>query len=230
MDSAARYRYKPGSFSSHGRILQFLQPVPRDARILDVGTATGYFGAVLRRQGFSRVSGVEVNPAWAEEARPWYERLVVADVQSAPLPWPPGSFDVIMCADVLEHVSNPLAALLKLRPLLSPSGWLLASLPNVAHWSIRLSLLFGHFAYRDNGILDRDHLRFFTRQSARSLLRQASLVAARHAVTPLPASQWSQGSGWAWPGLAWERVEYLLARLRPTVFGYQFVFFCQGAA
>ncbi len=229
MAPAARYRYKPGGVSSHDRILRFLQSFPRTARILDVGTATGYLGAALQRRGFAHVSGIEVNPAWAEEARPFYERLVVSDVQSAALAWSPSAFDVVICADVLEHMSEPLAALLKLRPLLSPSGWLVASLPNVAHWSVRLSLLCGRFAYRENGILDRDHLRFFTLDSARGLLQRAGLAVARYAVTPLPFGRWGPGSLKAGLGQALERADHVFARLRPPFFGYQFVFFCRSA-
>jgi hypothetical protein len=88
---------------------------------------------------------------------------------------------VIVAADVLEHLKDPLATLRSLRPYLDPDGYFVISVPNVAHGSVRMALLTGHFDYREIGLLDSTHLRFFTRESFECLLDEAELgLAALH--------------------------------------------------
>ena len=89
--------------------------------------------------------------------------MLVGDVETMELPLEPGSFDVVLCGDVIEHLRDPVAALARLRPLLRPGGRLVLSTPNVANWAIRLSLLAGRWRYTDRGILDRSHTHLFTR-------------------------------------------------------------------
>ena len=227
-ESSVPYRQKPGGLNSHGRILRFLDQLPRDVSILDLGIATGYLGQTLRRLGFQSVHGIEANAEWAAHARPFYESVAVCDLERDPLPWDRGAFEVIICADVLEHLREPQAALQKLKSLLAPRGWLIVSLPNIAHWTIRLSLLLGRFRYTANGILDAGHLRFFTRATARTLLQEAGLTIRQEAATPLPIAHWcTNGSLWSPLWRAVERVDWGLGCLRPTLFAYQFVFITQ---
>jgi SAM-dependent methyltransferase len=227
--TGAGYAMKSGALSSHGRILRWLQERPRDSRILDVGTAEGYVGQALRRMGFADLTGVERDAALAAAARAGgaYASVIGLDLERDPLPWPEGRFDVVVCADVLEHLREPAAALRRLVPLLAEGGWLVASIPNAAHWSMRAGLLFGRFDYADSGLLDRDHVRFFTRRSAAALLRAAGLAIAREAATPLPIAHWCTGSAadWVWRGV--ERLDWTLAGLRPSLCAYQFLFLTQ---
>lgn len=221
------YAFKPGPRSSHGCLLQFLKTLPRNVQILDVGAAEGYFGAALRREGFTSLYGVEKNTALAAQAEAHYKRLSQCDLEADPLPYPEASFDVIICADILEHLNDPGRALVKLAGLMAPSGWMLVSLPNVAHWSVRLSLLAGRFEYAANGLLDETHLRFYTLASARHLIASASLKIRRQEATPLPIARWYQDSQWAFPLRLAEWMDWRLARLRPQLFAYQNVFFVQ---
>ncbi len=224
------YRLKPGSFSSHGRILHFLRGVPRAVRILDVGASTGYLGAALKQSGFQRVCGIERDVACADEARPFYETMAVCDIEQGSPPWGDASFDVVICADVLEHVSEPWQVLRRLSRLVVPDGWVVISLPNIAHWSARLSLLFGRFHYTNSGLMDRGHLRFFTRRTARTLLTESGLSLCKETVTPLPIAHWCQGSVWA---PFWRMVEFLdccLAQFWPALCAYQFVFMSRPSA
>ena len=149
--------------------------------------------------------------------------MVHADVESAELPWPPGAFDAIICADVLEHLRDPCGALRRLRSLLAPAGWMIVSVPNVAHWSVRLRLLAGRFDYQPSGVLDEGHLRFFTRGTARQLMSQAGLTVEWEAVTPLPIAHWINGSPWSPLLRAVEYLDWTLARMRPGLFAYQLV-------
>lgn len=231
MTEPGPYHLKSGSLSSHGQILSMLDTLGPASRVLDVGTATGYLGAALRQRGFSHLAGIERHPGWAAEARAFYETLEELDIEHDEFSWPPGTFDAVVCADVLEHVREPRQILQRLLPLIKPSGWLIVSLPNVAHWSLRMSLLCGRFEYVDNGILDRDHLRFFTRTTARRMLRAAGLTLQRDIATPLPIARWCSTAPRL--SLLWrllERLDWCLGQMCPTLFAYQFVFIARVPA
>jgi hypothetical protein len=88
-------------------------------------------------------------------------------------------FDAVVLADVLEHFRDPGRVLQRLRPLLAVGGAVVASIPNVAHGSVRLALLGGEFRYRDAGLLDRTHLRFLTRETIQDLFEAAGYVLTR---------------------------------------------------
>jgi 2-polyprenyl-3-methyl-5-hydroxy-6-metoxy-1,4-benzoquinol methylase len=147
-------------------------------RVLDVGCANGYLAKVLVDRG-CEVSGVEFDQAAAEEARPLLKDLVVGDLEQLDLvaELGPDRFDVIVFGDVLEHLRDPLPVLRQARPLLAPGGYVVISIPNVAHGAVRLTLLQGKFDYRPLGLLDNTHIRFFTRQNLKALLRDAGLAA-----------------------------------------------------
>jgi len=221
------YAFKPGRFSSHGQILQFLQTIPKSKRILDLGTATGYLGKEIKQLGFRSIYGVEVNPDWARQAEPFYEAVLVQDLEHPSFPWSEGMFDVIICADVLEHLKEPAALLEQVSGLLSEQGTLLISLPNVAHWSVRWSLLLGRFQYTDAGILDRSHLRFFTQKTARQLLSEGGWVCRQQRVIPLPVARLFTHPVLAPPLQVIETVDWLLGCLHPPFFAYQFLFVVQ---
>ena len=148
--------------------------VPPGSRILEVGCATGYLGRYLMRANEARIVGVEIDPGAAKAASEWYDRVIVGSIEREEvLAQLQGPFDVILLLSVLEHLQEPGAALVHLRPLLGDDGVLLVSLPNVAHWSIRMRLLAGRFDYEEYGIMDRTHLRLFTLRTARSLLLES---------------------------------------------------------
>ena len=171
-----------------------LDEVPDGARVLDVGCATGYLAAELARRGCT-VDGIEVDSAAATQARAHCRQVVVGDlevpatrtevermVDDSARP------NIIICADVLEHLRDPWTVLAWLRTLLAPGGRAVISVPNIAHWTGRRALLRGRFDYTDYGLLDRTHLRFFTRASAAELARRAGFAvrAERLAGAPLP--------------------------------------------
>lgn len=111
----------------------------------------------------------------AAVAQDFCSRMLVGDIESPELYKQISAerFDVIAFGDVLEHLRDPEGALVKMRGLLTPEGYVVASIPNVAHRSVRLSLLFGEFNYADAGLLDRTHLRFFTRKTIELMMAEA---------------------------------------------------------
>jgi SAM-dependent methyltransferase len=133
-------------------------------------------GELLVSRGCVAV-GIEVDHEAAEAARHSgaYEFVSEVDLDDPTSSLPEGPFDVLLCADVLEHLRDPHEALVRLRSLIAPTGRLILSLPNVAHFTIRAQLLIGRFRYTERGILDETHLHLYTYQSARALVRGAGL-------------------------------------------------------
>src|SRR5688572_1384695 len=183
---ASPYRLKNDAYSSHAVILDRLG-LGRGRTLLDAGAADGFLSELLTRQGW-RVTALERDPAQAERARGRCAEVVVADLDEAAQALS-GPFDAIVYGDVLEHLSDPLATLVGINQALAADGRVIASVPNVAHLWVRLQLLGGRFDYTDRGILDRTHLRFFTRRTFVALLVQAGLSVEELAVTPVPLPQ-----------------------------------------
>src|SRR5215216_4505291 len=160
--------------TSHALIVEF---VGRGKRVLDVGCAAGDLARVLVERGCA-VTGIEIDPEAAHQAEKHCERVVVGDVEEVDLSELLGdeAFDVIVFGDTLEHLKNPLQTLDRLKPFLRSEGYVVASIPNVAHGSVRLALMQGRFQYSQLGLLDDTHLRFFTRESVEQLFEDASFL------------------------------------------------------
>lgn len=156
-------------------LAQLARWIPFGATVLELGPASGHFTRYMAETLGCTVDAVERDPAMAELARPWCRRLVLANLDTFSLQEAlcPGGYQIVVMADVLEHLRKPERLLRQLHELLSPDGQILISIPNVAYAGLVASLLSGEFAYRDEGLLDRTHLRFFTRTSIADLLGDA---------------------------------------------------------
>ena len=162
--------------SSHALIIELLG---LDKRVLDVGCATGNLAEVLAGRG-CRVTGIEIDPEAARQAEKHCERVIVGDVESLDLgaELDEAAFDVIIFGDVLEHLKDPLQTLRRFKPFLQTEGYVIASIPNIAHGSVRLALMQGRFRYRSLGLVDDTHLRFFTRETVEQLFDDAGFLIA----------------------------------------------------
>jgi len=155
------------------------------SRVLDIGAADGSVAKILKQRG-CQVWAVEMDENAARAAALVCEHVVVGDVESMDLDDAFGGmrFDAVLLLDVLEHLREPLSALKRSAKLLEPDGQIVASIPNVTHGAVRLSLLRGTFRYTETGLLDRTHLRFFDRDAVEQLFAEAGLeVADRLRVT-----------------------------------------------
>lgn len=197
-----------------------LDEVPDDARVLDVGCATGYVGERLAARG-CRLVGFERDVASAAGAAEKYERVIVGDFESpADRDRIAERFDVILMGDVLEHLVDPWDALAYSRSLLTSDGVVVASIPNVGAWPVRTAIARGSFDYADHGLMDRTHLRWFTRQTARELAHRAGFVIERERVAPIVGPP-----GWSsrMLPLATDVAKKAALRLWPGLMAQQFV-------
>lgn len=159
--------------NSHTLAFHFAVASGRPAlEVLEVGCSAGYFGESLKKLGH-RVVGVEPDTASAEKAADVLDEVYCGFVENFFDANAGRSFDVISFGDVLEHLVDPLAVLRDAKKFLKPDGRLIVSVPNVAHASVRAMLLGGKWTYSDLGILDRTHLRFFTKVDLIALLADA---------------------------------------------------------
>jgi 2-polyprenyl-3-methyl-5-hydroxy-6-metoxy-1,4-benzoquinol methylase len=177
VEAAALSRYHQDidldSDGTHARVIRL---IGGGRRVLELGPSSGHMSRVLRDRG-CKIVGIERDPEAAAAAARHCERMIVGDLDTLDIEAELGSdrFDVVVAADVLEHLRDPVTALRRLRGFLAPDGCFVMSLPNAAHADVRLALLQGHFRYQDLGLLDRTHLRFFTRESIGQLLDDAEL-------------------------------------------------------
>lgn len=161
------------------RVRREIEPLlPRQAKqVLEVGCGAGATLHWLRASGRAlHTTGIEIAPRAAEIARTRVDHLLLGPVETQLEGLAPASFDLLLCLDVLEHLVDPWRVLRALREKLKPGAMVIVSLPNVRHHQVLMPLLWrGQWRYQEAGLLDRTHLRFFGRRSARELLQQAGL-------------------------------------------------------
>jgi glycosyltransferase involved in cell wall biosynthesis/2-polyprenyl-3-methyl-5-hydroxy-6-metoxy-1,4-benzoquinol methylase len=160
--------YKGDYYRQERKEVEALIP-PNSMRILDVGCGEGVLGKRLLEKGVKEVVGIEINPDACINAGKNLSSLVIGDIEEIELDLDEGHFDCVVLADVLEHLNDPLSALKKLRKYVSDSGSIVASIPNIRYWGIINMLIEGHWKYEDYGILDKTHLRFFTKKEIEKL-------------------------------------------------------------
>ena len=182
------YNEKPDTYFAHARkeiaplLPQGAGEQGQGARVLEIGCGAGATLGWLRQSGVARETiGVEIVEAAASQARAFADKVHCLDFERQDLPAEHGEFDIILCLDVLEHMIDPWKVVDRLvSAYLKPGGTLVISLPNIQHYSAVLPLLFrGRWRYEDEGLLDRTHLRFFTRESAVALLSHPLLNPVR---------------------------------------------------
>ena len=215
------YQLKESPDSSHHVILDWLGQMP-PSRILDLGCSSGQLSSRMRALGH-HVTGVD-----AEElpyVRDRCDAFYAADLdRGLPEEITAGEpFDLVICADVLEHLRRPEDILETLRSVLVPRGTVIASVPNFGHWYSRGRTALGLFDYDQRGILDHGHVRFFTRRSFERLTRNAGLSPVRRHVTGLPLDVLT-GATQRPLTRAVKAVDRLAVALRPTLFGYQLIY------
>jgi glycosyltransferase involved in cell wall biosynthesis/ubiquinone/menaquinone biosynthesis C-methylase UbiE len=209
------YRFKEDDGSSHAVILGMTGDMP-PSRILDLGCSSGLLSEKLRARGHFLVG---VDRSEVEGVRSRTDSFFVADLERGIPPEVGSGFDVVIAGDVIEHLSHPVDALRQIYSVLRPGGQVFLSVPNFGHWYPRLRVAFGLFGYDRRGILDATHLRFFTRTSLRRLVKRAGFDILEETATGLPLGVITDSSG----AKLVRAIDDSLVRLRPTLFGYQYL-------
>lgn len=175
---------KPDDYYGNPRVDFLTWVSPRGTRALDIGCGAGAFGRTLRHMGFAYLAGIEIAPEAAARARETYDLIHEMPVEEA-VPRISETFDLIICADVLEHLVDPWSVANDLRRLAHGETVLAVSIPNIRYWRALARLAVGKgFAYETSGIFDSTHLRFFTPADAKQMLREAGWTPRRVGAPP----------------------------------------------
>ena len=179
MPDATSLDLNPSYTGLHRDLVRILPDGPR--RVLDVGCATGAMGRYLADTQGSAVWGIEYDAAMAELARASLRGVFHADLNRVSVASLTHAcdYDLVVCGDVLEHLVDPWALLARIRATLAPSGAVAACIPNMQHWSVTVRLVTGELHYEAAGLLDRTHLRWFTRATIDAMFRGAGYDVVR---------------------------------------------------
>jgi len=215
------YTFKDFEGSSHRILLDLIHRYARPGgRLVDLGAAGGELGGAVRSH-FGRTIGFEYNVDCLPTLRGAFDQVVITDLEK--LKRLPEGLDAVVVADVLEHLRDAPAILRLVRGSLAKDGRMFLSVPNIANITVRLGLLFGIFEYRDRGILDNTHLRFYTLRTIRRDVEAAGfrVLAIRGSSVPLRliigrfTPEWLLRIG--------ERVLTWVTRLWRSLFAYQII-------
>jgi 2-polyprenyl-3-methyl-5-hydroxy-6-metoxy-1,4-benzoquinol methylase len=215
------YRVHHDPRSSHQQISRLVREL-RLSPVLDVGAAQGMLGELVKDAGLT-LDGVELNPEWADLARQGgnYRNVWSGTIEAAPLP--EKEYRLVVCGDVLEHTPDPVAVLRRLRRAATDDASFIISVPNIAHVAVRMMLLFGRFPKMERGPLDKTHLQFLTKDTAKEMVEAAGLKVRRVTCTGVPLDEvWKDGRG----GLLYKastKLQHAALAVAPRLFGFQWI-------
>ena len=217
-------RYEFRSLDSDDVAMKIAGMITPQSRILDVGCGTGVISEILKLNTQADIIGVEPDAERVKKARERnltvYEGFLTDDFFKEH-----GTFDYIIFSDVLEHLENPAEIVQIAKKGLNEKGAIIVSVPNIAHWFVRIDLLFGNFNYQDCGIMDATHLRWFTRDTIRSFFKNTGFEITGFDYTiNIALPDYRNRLPWRWLGTAVSKqIVRRLASISPGLFGCQFV-------
>lgn len=179
------YTFKDFEGSSHRILIELIRRfAPKGGTLLDLGAAGGELGAAVRDQ-FDSTIGFEYDADRLGQLRSRFDQVVIADLETVRTL--PSGVSAIVLADIIEHLRNSTNLLSMVKRSLNSDGVLFLSVPNIANITVRLGLLFGIFEYRDRGILDFTHIRFFTMRTIKREIEKAGfrIIGIRGSSVPI---------------------------------------------
>lgn len=226
-DGTVRYPLKTGIYSSHNLILRNISQRGGKS-ILDLGCGTGMLAAALIQPNRT-ILGIELDKSDANEAKGRGIEVITGNVEEAIGLTSARKFDVVIAADILEHLANPRNLLENFPDLLSdPTGYAVISIPNVANLTVRIQLLFGKFNYTSRGILDNTHLRFYTKASLTKLLLESGLEIIDYEFSSMPIEMIAEGRIPSTLSNLLQHILRIATRIFPTILGYQSIVIVRG--
>ena len=148
--------------------------VPEGSVVLDVGCSIGTFGELLIHEKNCIVDGIEINDEDFKVAQKKLRNMYKYDIERDVLDIKQ-KYDLIFMGDVVEHLAQPVKALSRLKKLLKKDGFLLFSIPNITHMSVRLMLMSGQIKYGKTGLLDETHLHFYNQEEVIRVFNDAGM-------------------------------------------------------
>lgn len=215
-------------YSSHSRVLALLHEfgLEENKRILEVGTGDASLTQRLAEYPVI-LDAIELDPESVKLAEPYCRRVFVGNLEQVDDLPVDETYDIILAADVLEHIRNAEHVLSKFKRYLRKDGVLIVSLPNFVNLYVRLNVLLGRFPYHNKGILDETHVKFYTKKSARRMLQKTGWLVDREYVTTIPVTL-------VFPFLAKKPFRWILhglygmTRIFRGLLGYQNIYLCRN--
>jgi len=179
MKSAVKYKYK-GKFNplklKSDNIDRLSTAIVEDnTKLLELGCSTGFMSQYFSTQKKCSVYGVDINNLALKSAQKHCQKTICGDVDDKQT-WKKikafAPFDIVFASAIIEHLKDETKFLQNIKKILKPKGLLIITIPNVSHWRNRLNLFFGKWDYKEYGLLDKTHLRFFTYYSFQKLLKE----------------------------------------------------------
>lgn len=212
------YQFKTHPLSSH---MQIANLVPYERRVLDIKCGKGLLLPSLLKKR-CEVVGIDVFPPGNIDGG--FHAYHQLDLGKKPhIPYPDNSFDVIILADLMEHVKNQDLILNELQRVLKSEGIVVVSTGNIALWLYRLLLLFGNFPYSKRGILDETHTHLFTLSTLSQLMRRTGFRIIKRKATPIPFELVFNNRF----GRIMTYLYYGFAKFWKRLFAYQFILLCE---
>lgn len=200
--------------ANRSEMLQFITQTPK--KVLELGCGMGDFGALLKSQYGCSVCGIDIHKAALEEATHKLDSVHHGNIELMDLTLLDKDYDLIIANDVLEHLQDPWEIVNKLHDHLVPEGVFIASIPNVRFYRVVKNLLIrGIWEYEDAGILDRTHLRFFTKKTMPSLFKMYQQVNVIPAYVEFVSPRWI--------------LKYILKKFNPDIFVMQYAVIARRA-
>ncbi|HOE67780.1 MAG TPA: glycosyltransferase [Candidatus Hydrogenedentes bacterium] len=226
--SGSKYSSKFGDpYSSHTLLFRHLEGCRLgNQTVLELGVGDSSLTRRLHEQG-ALVDCIEMDPAAAQAARPFAREVWSESLDITRLDQITQRYDIVIAADILEHLLHPATILSKLKTCVKKGGFLLVSLPNVANIYVRMNLLLGRFPYHTKGLLDNSHLHFYTRKSAERLIVKTGWEIAGREYSSIPAAT-------VFPFLGKRGFRWTLRLLRgftllfKGLFCYQYLLYCRN--
>ncbi|MCB1144787.1 MAG: methyltransferase domain-containing protein [Leptospiraceae bacterium] len=161
--------------NASSKLLKLVNP---KSNVLEIGTSTGSMTAYLKEKLGCSIYGIEIDEKTADLARKYLDFQIIGDIEVLDLEnyLKDKKFDIILCADVLEHLKQPDLVLEKLKKYLTQDGKILISVPNITYIGVLLPMIHGRFNYRETGILDETHLKFFSIESFETISKKSGLI------------------------------------------------------
>ncbi|MBS3158444.1 class I SAM-dependent methyltransferase [Candidatus Woesearchaeota archaeon] len=222
------YDFKLDKYSSHMKIISFLNKMDlgKELNILDVGCSKGFIARSLQNSKY-RFYGIEIDKDDIMSAKKYYKEIRSINLDNEKPAYKEGFFDIIILADIIEHLKDPDSIIRHFKKFLKKDGIMIISVPNVANAYVRLKLLFGMFEYEEKGIMDKTHLRFFTLNSIKRLCKESGLRAISLEFTPIPLPLVNKIFESGKPFHFLHVLNYYMMRALPKLLCFQVILFCK---